>query len=271
MDNNTHNKNMTENKKLDTNTSDEDITKTKKLVKSLNLLRKRINIVVVISAILVFITTLTSFMAEAPVWCETSFFEDFRWCQPPVPPPPCSSSDKVKTIECASSLFTADNYHNPANLQIKTLQQDGVPTTDFRIDDTMLMQISSEQNGYLFVFNVEPDGKLINYFPNQYCHELQQGYIKAGVPLIIPDIDWPCDLPVTEAIGDGTLVVVLIEKALKYNILPLVFNKHVEGQHAKSLLYLLSQQLKTLTIEDDNGEYVPIKWSVKMADYHVIR
>jgi hypothetical protein len=256
-------------------TENEDITKSKKLVKSFNLLRERITIaaiIVAISAILVFITTLTSFMAEAPVWCETSFFEDFRWCQPPVPPPPCSSSDKVNTIECASSLFMEDNYHNPANLQIKTLQQDGVLTTDFRLDDSMLMHISSEQNGYLFVFNIEPDGKLINYFPNQYCHDFQQGYIEAGKTLTIPgnQFDWPCDFPVTGPIGTATLVVVLIEKALEYNVLPLVFNKHIEGQHAKSLLYLLSQQLKTLTIEDDNGEYVPISWSVKMADYHVI-
>jgi hypothetical protein len=118
MDNNTPNKNI-ENEKLDTNASDEDITKNKKLVKSLNLLSKRINLVtfaVIFGALFSFITTLTSFMVDVPIWCDYSPFSDREWCNPL----PCSSKG-IETVKCADTLFRDNNkYHNPANLRIET-------------------------------------------------------------------------------------------------------------------------------------------------------
>jgi hypothetical protein len=220
----------------------------------------------IFSSIGSFFLALTTFMNEAPVWCNYYPFSEQGWCNPL----PCSSPG-METIECADTLFMGEKSHNPAKLKIETLRSDGLPTTSFHIDDSMIISVNSEHDGYIFVFNIEPDGKLINYFPNQYCHEFQQGYVKAGEPLIIPAMDWLCDLPVTGPIGTGTLIGVLVEETLEYNVLPLVFNKHIERQHAKSMLYLLSQQLETLTRENEEGEYVPVNWSVKTADYKIIR
>jgi hypothetical protein len=72
-------------------------------------------------------------------------------------------------------IFAGDNYHNPANLKIETLRN-AVPSISFRIDDTMQIRFRSDRDGYVFVFNIEPDGKLISFFPNRYCHDPQQSY-----------------------------------------------------------------------------------------------
>jgi len=222
-------------------------------------------IVLIALYIVVLFFNLLSLVDSYPVsFCEFPLFKDFQVCKIS----PCSRYN-ANTVECADSLFAGENYHNPANLQIETLR-DVVPSISFRIDDTMLMRFRSDRDGYVFVFNIEPDGKLISFFPNRYCRDLQQSYIKAGQIMIIPDILWPCEFPITEPRGTGTLLVVLIEETMEYNVLPLAF-KQIEVLHAKSLLHLLRLQLENMTLEDENGNEHYVQWSVKMVDYNIIR
>jgi hypothetical protein len=210
-----------------------------------------------------FIFALTTFISEAPIWCDYSPFKQLNWCQPE---PPCNSNDD-NSLECAKTLFSGDKYHNPANLKIDTLR-DQKPSIYFRVDETMHVKFDSHHDGYIFIYNINSKGELITLFPNKYCQQLEQSYIKAGKTLIIPDIYWACDFAVSEPTGTNTLLAVLIETKMQYNLLPVNF-KTVSPQHAKSLLHLLRLQLENLTMENQHGEERPIKWSAKMAEYEV--
>jgi hypothetical protein len=178
-------------------------------------------------------------------------------------------NDATKTVDCADDLFAADHDHNSANLRVETLRET-LPASYFHIEETMQVSIRSDRDGYIYLFNIEPDGKLISYFPNQYCSDLQQGFIKAEKTLVVPDVFWPCDFPISKPMGRGTLITVLIEEKIEINALPLAF-RHVSVQHAKSLLQLLNLQLENLTIENEAGEDVNINWSIKMIDYEIRR
>ena len=266
--NNMPNKNITKNKTLDSDHCTEENAKPRKI----NKLLKGIFVVVLTLASVLFgtitlIATLATILDTSEAWCEFSLLEEFPLCQLPTLPP-CTSDD-TKTVDCADDLFATDNDHNLANLRVETLRETS-PASYFHIGDTMQVSISSDRDGYIYLFNIEPDGKLISYFPNQYCSDLHQGFIKAEKNLIVPDVFWQCDFPITKPIGSGTLITVLIEEKTEINALPLAF-RHVSVPHAKSLLQLLNLQLENLTMVNEAGEDVKINWSVKMTDYEIRR
>ena len=269
MSDNIPNKDITKNENLDSEHCTEKNAKHEKIDKWLKLVYIfLVTIASVFIGTFTLIATLTSFFADAnEAWCYFSLFEEFPLCQHQILPP--CISDKTETVDCADDLFAADNDHNSANLRIDTLRETS-SASYFHIDDTMQVSISSDRGGYIYLFNIEPDGKLISYFPNQYCSDLQQGFIKAEKTLIVPDVFWQCDFPITKPMGRGTLITVLIEEKTDINAMPLAF-RHVSVQHAKSLLQLLNLQLENLTIENEEGEDVNINWSIKMTDYEIRR
>jgi hypothetical protein len=226
-----------------------------------------LTIISVIIGTLTLVGTLATILDTNEAWCKFSLLEEFPLCQSPTLPP--CISDETKTVECADDLFAANNDHNSANLRVKTLRETS-PNSYFHIGETMQVRISSDRDGYLYLFNIEPDGKLISYFPNQYCSDLQQGFIKAEKTLTIPDVFWQCVFPITKPIGSGTLITVLIEEKTEINALPLAF-RHVSVQHAKFLLQLLNLQLENLTMVNEDGKDVNINWSLKMTDYEIRR
>ncbi|MDM8560583.1 DUF4384 domain-containing protein [Candidatus Parabeggiatoa sp. HSG14] len=196
----------------------------------------------------------------------------------------CSSDPCVNMNEssanCAISLFANKEMdpNIPPQLRIETLleKQDGVlqSTTDFRVDDRMKIRFKSNHDGYVFLFNITPDGELMTFFPNQYS-ETQQAYLKAGKELIIPDIFWEFDFPVKEPTGRSTLVAVLVkdeeedELAIGYNVLPLV-SKKVSATHAKHLLQILHLQLEAMTVDDEQADNRPVQWFSNVANYEIM-
>jgi len=192
---------------------------------------------------------------------------------------PCVNINK-SSAKCAISLFANKEMEPniPPPLRMETLQevQEGVlqPTTDFRLGDSMKISFKSSHNGYVFLFNINPDGDLSTFFPNQYS-ETQQAYLKAGKELVIPDVFWDFNMPVKEPIGMSTLVAVLVEDeeedelAIGYNVLPLV-SKKVSTAHAKHLLQILEQQLNELTVDDDKGDNRSVQWFSNVANYKIM-
>jgi hypothetical protein len=85
----------------------------------------------------------------------------------------------------------------------------------------MKIRFNSNHNDYAFLFNINPDDKLITFFPNRYS-EIQQAYLKAGKELVIPDVFWGFDFPVDKPTGEGTLVAILVKDdddlAIGYNV-----------------------------------------------------
>jgi hypothetical protein len=226
-----------------------------------------LTIISVLLGTLTLVGTLTTIFADAEAWCSFPLFEEFPLCQFQILPP--CMNDETKTVDCADDLFAADDDHNSANLRVETLRET-LAASYFHIGETMQVSIRSDRDGYIYLFNIEPDGKLISYFPNLYCSDLQQGFIKAEKTLVVPDVFWQCVFPISKPMGRGTLITVLIEAKIEINALPLAF-RHVSVQHAKSLLQLLDLQLKNLTIENEVGEDVNINWSIKMIDYEIRR
>ena len=205
----------------------------------------------------------TAFISD---FCDTPFFGDSELCEPSSKPKiqPCDEESSTKT--CAIHLFTGEQ-NNQARLRVDVLRetfQETILSTDFHVGDNMKMRFTSDHDGYVFMFNINPDGALITLFPNQYSTP-QQTFLSAGKTLTIPEVFWEFEFPVEKPIGsgtDGTLVALLVEdkSATGCNILPLTF-KEIQAKEAKILLQLLRPQLDVLTVEDDNGVEQQVIWT----------
>jgi len=228
----------------------------------------------------IFCTILFAVTAFISDLCDIHLFENSRLCyQPPLPlsepSGPCDGESTTK--KCAISLFASKETdpNIPPQLRMETLQevQEG-GSTDFRLGSRMKIRFNSNHNGYVFLFNINPDGNLITFFPNQYS-EIQQAYLKAGKELVIPDVFWDFDFPVDKPTGEATLVAILVEDdedddlAIGYNALPLV-SKDIPTQHAKSLLQILHLQLEALTVDDEKGDNRPVQWFSNVANYKIM-
>jgi hypothetical protein len=58
------------------------------------------------------------------------------------------------------------------------------PDATYRLGDEVFIKVTSDQPGYLFVFNVDPTGNITMLFPNQFQ---QDNAIQASTPVTVPD------------------------------------------------------------------------------------
>jgi hypothetical protein len=169
------------------------------------------------------------------------------------------------TAAGATSLFAHDNE---ADLQIKILPQ----RSRFKIGEMIKIQISSERDGYLLLFDISSKGALTCLFPNQYSQlKDEYGYhLKAGQILTISSsLDGFNDMAETP-LGKGLLVALLVEdKVLKRHELPLRALEPVPAKQALIVLQQLRQQLNQ-TLRQENAANRPVRWGAAVFEYELI-
>jgi hypothetical protein len=169
------------------------------------------------------------------------------------------------TVAEAASLFAHDNE---AHLQIKTLPQH----RRFKIGETIKIQISSERDGYLLLFDISSKGALTCLFPNQYSQlKDEYGYhLKAGQTLTISSsLDGLNDMAETP-LGKGLLIALLVEdKILKRHKLPLKALEPVPAKQALIVLQQLRQQLNQ-TLRQENAANRSVHWGSAVFEYELI-
>jgi hypothetical protein len=167
-------------------------------------------------------------------------------------------------------------HDNKAKLSLKVL-----PRNRFRLGDKMKIQVRSEHNGYLLLFDINSQGHLTRLFPNQFSkQEGKSGYVKARKTLTVPDKFYGFDFIAERPLGKGMLVALVVEDELSkiQQLIPQAF-KQVRAKDAKAVLQQLRQQLnRTLPHKKRNPqtgeEYVvnkPVRWSIAVKEYRIRR
>lgn len=79
-----------------------------------------------------------------------------------------------------------------------------------RRGERVQFRIESDFDGYLIVFDITPDGRLVQLFPNRFSDRQGRGNtIRAGFPISIPDATYGFDFVVQPPFGAGRLVAVV--------------------------------------------------------------
>ncbi|MCC6006308.1 MAG: caspase family protein [Rhodobacteraceae bacterium] len=87
---------------------------------------------------------------------------------------------------------------------------DILPSARPRRGERVQFRIDSSHDGYLIVFDITPDGRLVQLFPNRFSDRQGRGNtIRAGLPLTIPDATYGFDFVVQPPLGQGRLVGVV--------------------------------------------------------------
>jgi hypothetical protein len=147
-----------------------------KIIKILKKLQNNLILVLIVGII----TSIAVIIDVGEIFCK---FTDADLCREP--------SEQVEpptAIELATKLLT-DN--NPAGLQIEIL-----PSDILKVGDAMRMRLRSDYDGFLIVFDINQAGEVITLFPNEYSDQRQQGRLKVGQSLVIPDIHYGFDFEV---------------------------------------------------------------------------
>jgi len=158
------------------------------------------------------------------------------------------------------------DHGNKANLQLRML-----PSPFRHLGDTMQIQITSPEAGYLFLLDINSAGHLTRIFPNQYTEQgpqMKSGFIKAEQTVIIPDSNYGFDFRAIKPIGKGLLVAFLIEEEFVDGVvLPKEFESLNRAQtHAtlKQLNHYLNEMLET-----DESIGRSVHWSITTLDYKI--
>ena len=187
--------------------------------------------------------------------------------------PPGGQQKQNTPAQIAAEITVHDNK---AKLSLRVL-----PRNRFRLGDKMKIQIRSQHNGYLLLFDINSQGRLTRLFPNQFSkQEGKLGYVKARKTIKIPDRFYGFDFIAEKPLGKGLLVALVIEDKLSriQQLIPDAF-KQLHPKEAKAFLQQLRQQLNgTLPQKKRNrrtGEqYVvnkPVRWSVAVKEYRIRR
>ncbi len=174
-------------------------------------------------------------------------------------------------------------HGNQAQLRLQM-----VPCTLCRLGDTMQIRVTSREDGFLFLLDINSAGQLTRIFPNKYTKPqssrrglsripskynkspLRPGYVKAGQTVIIPDDNYGFDFTATEPVGKGLVVALLVEQDFVYNVaLPDEFET-IQATEAYATLQRLNKYLNEMLETDDNiGR--PVRWSITTLDYEITR
>ena len=166
--------------------------------------------------------------------------------------------------DTAEAAETALGHENTAGLRIKIY-----PSNRIRVGEEATYQFVSNQDGYLLVVDVAPEGKVTQLFPNRYSEEGGASrHLKAGKPRNIPGPYDGFSFTAEAPLGRGKLVAVLAEDESTFKDL---VNRH------RDLETVVNPQewLLALGIELRGPQFLKTqtrqaKWSSTIIDYEIL-
>ncbi len=220
-----------------------------KIIKTLKKLQNNLILVLIVGII----TSIAVIIDVGEIFCK---FTDVDLCK--------ESSGKVEpltAIELATKLLTGNN---PAGLQIEIL-----PSDILKVGEAMRVRLRSDYEGFVIVFDINHAGEFITLFPNEYSDQRQQGHLKVGQSLVIPDTYYGFDFEVQKS-GQGILVAILVENGLTVvrEVLPVPFVASSESS-TRNILQKIRKRLDRTT-RSDNGVEKSIRWSGIKIEYEII-
>jgi secreted trypsin-like serine protease len=198
-----------------------------------------------------------------------------------------SASEPIAQEAVPVAVQTSMAHSNTAGLRVSLTAGSTV-----RIGQSAQIRIEAARGGYLVLFDVTPDGKVTQIFPNKLslANPIASGnQLRAGVPLLIPDkssyggFAYVVDPPA----GQGTLVAVLADRPVKSVDVPPMPRALGEPEEALEYLGRLADELieRDLVLQAGNPSRpapaapsapaagrpaIPSSWSMASFRYRVV-
>lgn len=171
------------------------------------------------------------------------------------------TSEYDNTVAFLTDLLAPNN---DANLSL------GVsPSTELSVNDLVEFQIASERSGQLVLLDVNPNGELIQVFPS-ILSKPDAEWLEAGAPRVVPEAvgttGRPLQIRVTEPVGKGILIALLVEDRL--SALEEILPTNRDGSpipNANQYLYQLTQALLEMQAGPDGNSAA--QWSAVYLPY----
>jgi hypothetical protein len=196
-----------------------------------------------------------------------------------------TDADAVSPEAVPVAVQTTVAHTNEAQLRVSLA---GGP--NIKIGQPAQFRVEAARNGYLILFDITPDGKVTQIFPNARSLATPTGgratgnHVQAGKPLSIPDrspyagFEYVVDPPV----GQGTLIAVLADKPVKTVDVPPLPRALGEPEDAIEYIGRLVDELRELTLVPGSAapaaagaaapKAVPkANWSVASFRYRIVR
>jgi secreted trypsin-like serine protease len=165
---------------------------------------------------------------------------------------------------------TGDVPNNPAGLTIAFDKGD-----DVNVGDLVAYLATTQQTGYLAIFDATPDGKLTQVFPTAASLRSPTGGIETtrldpSRQMLIPNYHNPYrgfDVVITEPRGEGAIVAVLSEQPLKSLDTPKSM-KVYDKASGLALLSRLHDELKTRMQSSRDDAHPPYSMAVRKYTIH---
>ena len=191
-----------------------------------------------------------------------------------------SASDQISVEAVPTAVETTVAHSNAAQLQVAFSAG-----SRLKIGQSVQIRVQSARSGYLVLFDVTPDGKVTQIFPNAKSLASPTGgvtsgnQVQAGKPLMIPDrspyagFSYIADPPS----GRGTLVAVLADQPLKSIDIPPLPRSLGEPEEAVDYIGRMVDELvgRDLTLVGANKPAGPFAnlnpaWSVISMSYEIV-
>ena len=188
----------------------------------------------------------------------------------PTPPTPPAALPVVAG-PVAPSLPAASPPAPP--VAVDSLRVEILPHDRPRLGASVRFRVTSPFDGHLLVLNIDPDGRLIQLFPNRYSERQgKAARIERGRPITIPDATYGFEFTVQEPLGAGRLLALvtadpvdlsdLADAARGLEAVPV-------GAEADHLLRIAERLRQTWTA--DGLVQRPLRWELAEQRYHTGR
>jgi hypothetical protein len=156
------------------------------------------------------------------------------------------------------------------------LKLDFVPGTDLSVGSKMSLRISTEQQGYLLLVDVNSEGKLTQIYPNSYSprgpngSEENTNLLKPGTTMTVPESgpETGFELVASPPPGVGMIVAILSDKPVQVIDLPDIPAAIIGRRAADEYLRGVTRSLKILP-DNDSGQILDPKWSFATKFYSI--
>jgi hypothetical protein len=191
-----------------------------------------------------------------------------------------SASDQVSPEAVPVAVQTALAHSNEANLRVGFTGGSNV-----KIGQSVQIRVEANRPGYVVLFDITPDGKITQIFPNARSLATPTGgrasgnHVQPGKPMVIPDrspyagFEYVIDPPV----GEGTLTAVLADKPITTVDVPPTPRALGEPEEAVQYIARMADELRDLIVKpaaSAGGKPAAVanaNWSVASFKYRIVK
>jgi secreted trypsin-like serine protease len=167
------------------------------------------------------------------------------------------------TTSVADSSVAPAAATTPAKISIKIL-----PGADIAIGQAVRFSITSDRNGQLVVFDINPQGQVTQLFPNKIAEQNgKSNKVKRGSKITIPDQYYGFEFQASGPAGKGAVYAVIAEPGVKLDQIVQQSKDLNPVTDAGSYLDALGQSLHAL-VQDGTSERAA-DWSAAKAEYTI--